>query len=247
MVNVVRNALKVLDLLMEQGPGGRPVSLSELSRETGVRKTTLRNLLKTMVECGYLAQDEERSYMLGLKTGFMARFADLDGHFLETAKSLLLKTAQLTGESLVLATHIGGKRITLLHVTGNSAVTIDPSKISGKNPYTFVTTRLILAFSPENEFQSFVEKNGPLSKFWPEADPANKRRRLFDEIRKKGSLSLRESEFGSMAYPVYSSNRTLIAAVGLYSPIARFTPSNVIRFGKSLDQLAIRLSGLKES
>lgn len=53
IVNSVKKALDILDILIFEDIDRRGISLKELSERSGIRPNTLHNILKTMKQCGY--------------------------------------------------------------------------------------------------------------------------------------------------------------------------------------------------
>ena len=53
IVNSVKKALDILDILIFEDIDRRGISLKELSERSGIRPNTLHNILKTMKQCGF--------------------------------------------------------------------------------------------------------------------------------------------------------------------------------------------------
>ena len=64
IIQSVAKAMRLLDLL---AASERPMTLAEISAQTGWPKSTVHGLLSTMREFSTVAQDNEGRYMLGIR------------------------------------------------------------------------------------------------------------------------------------------------------------------------------------
>ena len=108
-VEALRRGLAMLELLSEHGA----LSLSELAAKMGLKRTTAHNLLKTLVMCGYAANDGDGVYRLGGKIRRLAVAQLLNRISQGQAQGVLSVLSVLTeqiGETLVLAGLVNGRR-----------------------------------------------------------------------------------------------------------------------------------------
>ena len=63
-VKSIEKAMSVLELLTDRALENRPLTLSEITKETAIPQVTARNILRTLEKCGYITtkrhgKDEE--------------------------------------------------------------------------------------------------------------------------------------------------------------------------------------------
>ena len=225
MVKSVRNALKVLDYILERHVDGKDATLGEISSHIGLRNTTVRNMLKTMEECGYLSRGAGRSYALGPKCLDIKRVGSGAAKLAENARAALAALAERIGESVVLTTMISGKRKVLLRIDGGNVISVDSSKIDigGAANYSLVTNRLMLAYASPSELEKAVERNGlPKPGEWKGVESYEDLIVELRKIRALGYSEVRGENLSSVAFPLLSHDSTVIAAVGVYAPSYRY-------------------------
>jgi DNA-binding IclR family transcriptional regulator len=95
----VKSAYRALDVL--EAVAARPATLSELSRELGIPKSSLHGLVRTLTERGWITPTEGGSRLqLGLKALLIGtRFVDEDD-LVSRASTTLDRLASLTGETV---------------------------------------------------------------------------------------------------------------------------------------------------
>jgi DNA-binding IclR family transcriptional regulator len=112
-VAAVERALAILGAFTE---GDRALTLAELSRRTGLYKSTLLRLAHTLIERGFLRRLDDGSFCLGpalLKLGTLYQQSFELGNFVMPVLSRLAAT---TGESASLYVREGNKRTCLFRV-----------------------------------------------------------------------------------------------------------------------------------
>ncbi|MCK5845382.1 MAG: helix-turn-helix domain-containing protein, partial [Victivallales bacterium] len=225
MVKSISNALKVLDYLVARHIDGENASLAEISDHLGLRNTTVRNMLKTMEESGYLARGMRRSYTLGPRCLDIERVRFGGAKLADAAIHPLTSLAERIGESVVLATMTASERKVLIRVDGGNVVSVDSTKVDagGGGACSLVTNRVLLAYASSEELYLFVERYGlPRADEWSAAVSIED---LFVElrgIRGKGFAELRGEQLSSISFPVFAGANLAVAAVGVYAPSYRY-------------------------
>ena len=222
LVNSIKKALDTLDILISGDPERKGISLAELSRRTDIRPNTLHNILKTMLRCGYIAQNPDSSYAAGPKCDDMGsenKFRNFSERYL---KNVLEKLNSRTGESSVFYALRNGGKVPVLSFSGDSAITIDQSKMDSEDFFSKATGRILASFASDGELDEIIKRNGFPANTWNNIDSREKLVAAIGEIRKSGYIIIREDNgIVSIAVPVLDADDRLIGALGCYAPAFR--------------------------
>lgn len=245
MVKSVHNALKALDLIVELHLNGKSVTLGEVSTYLGLRNTTVRNMLKTMEESGYVSRGEKRSYTLGSRCFDIERARVGGKRLLEAAGGVLSALADQIGESLVLATIIGGRRNVLLRVSGGNVISVDSAKADGGGGYELVTNRVMFAYASPGELQSAIEANGlPAVGEWENVESYEDMVVELRRIRKIGYAEQCGESLCSAAFPILSENGDALASVGVYIPTFRYEDAKFEYIKNEIKEAIVKICSL---
>jgi len=129
LVPAVDRAARLLELLES---GGRPMTISELARQLGINKGTMRDLLETLRAHGLLEREESRKeYRLGPRLARlgMAALGQLD--LASVARPFLLDlAAEINGTVLLVVPH--GDRATIVDKVDGGRVAVEVSATVGR-------------------------------------------------------------------------------------------------------------------
>lgn len=243
-VESLRKGLEVLDRLVRAGEGGaRP---SELAEATGLKLTTAHNLLKTLELSGWASKEGRGRYVAGWRVGSLLRPGRLDLGPEGEAMRRVRDAARRTGEAVVLATLVGGRRTVLARAEGAGAVRVDPDAggSDGAGLWSVVTGRVLAAFCEEAELRRILEREGMPGAAW---DGLRTRERLgeaLDHVRRQGFAEARGRDVASLAAPVLGEAGDLRGALGVYLPAYRYTEPHRREILSVLQQQASRLAAL---
>ncbi len=236
LVRSVKKALDALDRVIKASVSGEEATLSDIAAELNEKLPTVRNILKTMEQCGYLARNGKR-YIPGSKCGDMRRCATRE-KFLAMVKPILEEAAAKTGESLVLTSLIHGHRELLSRHQGSNEVGVNLGIAEYKTVYSLVTTRVMLAYADQAEVESFRRVNGEPGNEWAEAEGGNLGKTL-EGLRNTGFACEKNASFCAYAVALTDSSGALLGAVGAYAPAFRITPEREQNLLDSLASVAL--------
>lgn len=98
-IQALARASAIIDVIAVTGEEG--VGLSEISRETGLNKTTAFNLIASLVTLGFLEQDgHSKRYRLGLRNLELGRMVQQRLHISHLARPLLAELCKKTNETV---------------------------------------------------------------------------------------------------------------------------------------------------
>jgi DNA-binding IclR family transcriptional regulator len=211
---------KALSLMEAFAIGESTLSLAELSRRSGMHKTTALRLARTLAMAQYMVQSDDGQWRLGPAAGWLgARYqAGFDvNNVVEPALHQLVKE---TGESASFYVREGEIRSCVARVEGPRSVRHNV-RIGERLPLNRgAPGRVILAFSGAG------------------GEP-------YESIRERGyhiSLGEREVEVASVAAPVFGLNWRLLGSMCISGPSSRLTRTRLDRHAKVVIRAANQLS-----
>lgn len=219
-VIAVTRALAILDAFKA---GESALTLGELARRTGLHKTTVLRIARTMAATRYLVQLDNGSWRLGPGAGWLgSRYQTVFGQT-ESIEPVLRELSRVTGESAAFYVREGNTRICVVRVDGPQTIRhhVRMGEILPVNRGAI--GRVLLAFSGEAG-------------------------ELYDRIRRGGyheTRGERDPQVASVAFPVFGLNHRLIGCIAVSGPIDRFTrkasAKHVLALRKAASQLSYEI------
>jgi DNA-binding IclR family transcriptional regulator len=222
-VPAVERAIRLLDTLER---GGRPMTISELARELGINKGTMRDLLETLRGRGLLERDEERKqYRLGPRLARlgMAALGQLD--LARVAHPFMVELAQQTGGAVLLLVR-DGDRATIVDKVDAGQVAVEVSATIGRRiPLAAgASGKVLLSETGEDERRGYLARLPTLTGRTVR-DPARFGTQV-EQVRRRGYATDDEEYLTGVratGAPVHDARGRLIACVlvvGLTSSLA---------------------------
>jgi DNA-binding IclR family transcriptional regulator len=218
VVKSVKKAFGALDYVMQSSRSGAGATLSDIAESLAEKQTTMRNILKTMEACAYLAR-KGKLYVPGAKTIELGR-SNSQKALIKAATPLLDQAAQKSGESFVLTSVYDGKREVISRHSGSNEVGVNTGVAENKTVYSLVTTRIFLAFASDIERAQFYKTNGFPGDEWLEASH-DKLEQALAKLKKAGFAAERSKSLCAYAFPLMDSKENLLASIGVYAPAFR--------------------------
>jgi len=211
-VAAVSRALRILGVF---GNDDLSLSLAEISRRTGLYKSTILRLTESLEAFDILVRDRDGSFRLGMELARLGALARRSARGMVEITSTLQAVVEETGESATYYIRRGDMRLALYRV--------DSSKSLRDN------------IRPGDLLPLGVGAAGRVLEIkTPAVDPNLK-------IKAIVSLGERDSEMGAIAGPVYAG-KALVGALSVSGPIARFTPENVEAMSAVIERKCQQLS-----
>ena len=248
LVPAVTRALDVLELFLESDA---PLSAPEITRRLGLPRTTVHELVTTLVARGYLAATPEQpgSYRLGVRPYQLgSRYAeqlDLAAEGQQVARSV----AETCEETVHVAILEGLDVIYVAKVDSTYAVRMVSAAGRRLPAHCTSVGKMLLASLPEKELTERLPDDRELTGMTPRSitSPPELRRHLA-EIRERGVAEEdRESnpDVHCVAAPVRDSTTRVVAALSISVPSTRWNEevSGSLRelAAKGADDLSVRL------
>jgi len=237
-VNSVKKALRVLECFTAASP---EMTLTQLSRELDMPKSTLLNLIRTLEEAGYVYRvRQSQSYRLGYKImelGYSMRSAFPVVQF---ALPLMEELQSATGEFVYLTTHIDG-HVLYLECVYPQKRTVGYS-ITGKTLPMHCTGcgKAMLSTFTDAHVNSIIDACGLERKT---LHTITDRDQLMHELaltRSRGyAVDLEEETPGvkCIAMPIRSSEGIAAGAISISGPVHSITDEKIPRYTKLLSDM----------
>jgi DNA-binding IclR family transcriptional regulator len=224
-VESLHRGLRILEIL-HNFADSEGIALMEISRQMGLNRTTVHNLLKTLVLCGYAANIGDGRYRLSGKLRRMAHEQILNRISRGQARSVLAllgALSQKVGEALVLTALLNGRRRVLARVLGNQTVRVSTELMESDTLCIWqnVTGRVLAAHANAEELTQVLAQNGLPLRNWGAMDTEEAVVEALASIRKAGYSSEIIGEVFSLAVPVIDRSGEPLAALGIFLPLFR--------------------------
>jgi DNA-binding IclR family transcriptional regulator len=226
--NAAGRLLAVLDAF---GPRNRALSLSEISRRSGLSLSTAHRLVHELVSWGALERDPNGSYSIGVRLLELAALAPRGLDLREAAFPVLDELHHRTRGNAHLGVRDG---LEVVYVEAIRACATHPTsgKIGDRWPLHATGTGLVLLAFAARELQEEVLRR-PLAKFTPLTitDPAELRRKLA-QVRQSGyAVAIGQITLPDLvvAVPVHDPFGDLAAAISIVVETTRARPQVLAR------------------
>jgi DNA-binding IclR family transcriptional regulator len=218
MIQVLDRAFDSLELL---ATGDR--SLTELAEATGVQRTTLRNILRTLEERGVVGRSENARYTLGPTISRLAETRLRGAALLPIAQRAVNRLAEETGETVSSSILKDGDRYVLANAIGWRDVTVRLKTDGAHPPYDTTTGRVMLAYLPQAELERVITRHGLPDGLWEGVTSRDELNAALQTIREAGQTERTSGETQTLAMPIFAPDGTVPAAVGIHMPASRYT------------------------
>lgn len=223
----IQRAFGVLQCFTVERPA---VSLTEITKATGLTLPTAHRIVKTLQSNQFLDQEEPTGkYTLGPA---LLRLAEIilrrHDNIASTATPHLERLRDLTTETVGLHTPLNGERICILEIVGHHAMRMATGVGHVYPLYAGAAGKAILAWLPKAEVGTILSR--PMGITGRSAvKPANLRKELA-LIKQQGyAISAGETVPGAraLAAPIFSSNG-IIGSINIAGPEQRWSESRVL-------------------
>jgi IclR family transcriptional regulator, KDG regulon repressor len=240
MIQVINRAMDILELIAKNPEQVR--SLTEIADSMHLNHATCANIIKTLVNRKYIEQvGHKKGYRLGQMSYALTNNFSYKRDLVQAAKEAMEVLTRKINENSLLAIIKDNKRILLYDVPSDQDLQVRTSL--EKNVYEAATGRLLLAYLPGKERDSFIGKYGlPAANIWPEADSREDLYAQLDKIQQEGiAVQLTNKHIIGIAVPVKKAGQ-VVASLGIFLPEFRFTGTWKKEIVSSLKSTAEQIS-----
>lgn len=156
---MVKSADRVLDLFELLARWGRPMSHTELAEQLGIPKSSLTQLLQTLVHRGYLVfAPDRRTYLLGPSLLALARQQRGARDIVALALPVLEEITRITGESSALNLLRGDETVVAATVLGPHRLVSHMREGDVAPLYATSGGKILLSFLPEGMREEYLAR-----------------------------------------------------------------------------------------
>ncbi|MGN9837089.1 IclR family transcriptional regulator [Nonomuraea sp. H19] len=228
---VVARALQILAAFT---PDRRALTLSELSRHSGLPVSTAHRLAADLVAWGALERDPAGCYHIGLRLWEIGSLAPRGLGLREAALPFLEDLSQVTRENVQLAVREGTEVVFVERIAGSKAVPV-LTRVGGRFALTATGVGLVLlAHAPADVREQVLA--GPIKRYTERTlvTPHQLRAALADTRARGYAISDRQVTMDavSVAAPIHDARGDVVAAVSLvvhHGGVAPHTLASLVR------------------
>lgn len=239
MIQVIERVFTILEELSLDGE----VSLESLAKVTGLNKGTLCNILRSLIELGYVVRSRNSHYEL------TSRLQELVNgiHFSEKEKIFLRQTveslAKTTGESGVLSIMRGDRVAVVTQAQHPRVIMLNTMEIyAALSLYHSVSGRILVSYMDPDARNGLCSRTGFPGSEWDDIGSFQELEEACSKIRQEG-ISVMENpkqEIIAFAVPVFWNS--MVMSLGLTMPISRCPSAEREKIIEQLKDHAERLS-----
>ncbi len=238
----VQATLAVLDLLAARSP----LSLSEISRELGVAKSTLHRICAVLVDRGWAVRDGDGRFSLGiraLRLGSSSSELPIVTAFKTVAAEFLTRH----DESIALAILDGFESLFVALEETSQPVRL-VTHVGSKTPaFASASGRVVLASHPPASVAAMYGGKLLVTPTGRRLNGVAELQAILAEVREQGyAENVEETADGlyAVSVPVTNDDRVTLAALTALVPVSRITPERRALIVAELRTLGIQLSEL---
>lgn len=218
MIQVIGRVFSILEELSLDGD----VSLDSLANLTGLNRGTLCNILRTLIELGYVTRIRSSHY------GLTARFRELARgmEFPENERRLLQLTveslAEATGESGVLAVLHGDRVAVAAQAQHPRVIMLNTMEIyAALSVYHSVSGRILVSALDRESRRQLCDRIGFPGSQWDGIRSLDALEKACLKIRRNGISIMKNPELGIIALAVPVNRAGYRMSLGLTMPLSR--------------------------
>ena len=215
IIQSVAKAMKLLDIL---AASSTPLTLAEISAQTGWPKSTVHGLLSTMRETSVVAQDVEGRYMLGIRLFEYGCTLSSSWTIIETAKPFIQHISYHTGEAVFLSILDRGEVITLDRADNRTGLQTSAEMGCRLPVHCTSQGKLFLAYMSEEERVDLLGRTDLCEYTRHTLTTRDALYKEFQKIREQGyAIENGEYKAGlrSVAAPIFDENGDVRYAIGI--------------------------------
>ena len=247
MIQIIDRVFKILEYISQNDKS----QLKNIAEATGLKKSTLSNILRSLTDAGALNKVEGNKYQTGPRLEEIIKPRMNRGKLIDIADDIVQMFTEEVNESALVSVLYNGDRYIIANSSASRSVTVHYNFEKRPTIYETATGRILLAFADINTRKQIISSRGLPHNKWNGIDSIKKLKEAL-AIIKRDQLEILVSEDGeaiSIAAPAFFEDGTT-AAIGCQIPAHRFTGKYKINIEKKIKFFAgrmtdaIKLSGI---
>lgn len=221
MIQVINRAFNIMEVIAQNTD--KEWGLSEIADTLGLNHGTCANILKTLMQRGYVEQaKQKKGYKLGYMAYKLTNSSEYNAKLLRIAQKPIDDLCHVINETVILSVIKNNKRVLVYEAVCDHDIQIRTS--FEQDVYRATTGRMILAHYSPKELNDFVNATGlPTPDAWPGIQSEEDLMHALDNIRKKDiEITCNSNHVVGLATPLFLNNK-ILAGLGIYLPDIRFS------------------------
>jgi DNA-binding IclR family transcriptional regulator len=242
-MKVLINTFAILDLFLRNGS---EISLDELTKLSGINKTTVSRIVSNLVDHGYLMQREKRGkYSLGFKYFDFTGYIKNQMKVRDIAIPFLMKLTRQFDESVIMAVWKGGTAVLTETFQASHPLKVVPDEGAGLALHSTSLGKSILANIGTSELEK-IYRNQTLERFTPNTitDLDDLKKHLIIVKREGVAFDDEENTFGvrSVAAELRGLGGSIVGSIGVIGPSVRMTRAQMREYVLPVKSCAMEIS-----
>ena len=215
--SVLSRAVRIIEAF---GPGDTALSVTEISRRSGLHVATASRLVEELSGFGWLQRDQDRKVRIGVRMWELASRASPTLNLREAAMPVMEDLHAIVGQHIQLGVMEGDEVLFVERLTAPGAV-INYTRVAGRLPlHASSSGLLLLAYAPAAQQERIISQ--PLDVFTEQTirTPSQLRTALA-EVRRQGYAFLAghlHPDAAGAAVPVRDPSGKVVAALAVIVP-----------------------------
>ncbi|HKO19939.1 MAG TPA: IclR family transcriptional regulator [Acidobacteriaceae bacterium] len=222
-VPVVRSTFRILEELAQS----EPLGLKEVTRNTGIAKSTVFRILNTLVQMNYVIRDADRYYRISPVLGRLVNEEASSEALRRLALPMMLDLRDEYGETVNLGVQNFDKVTYIEVVPSEFALRLQESRGASVPAHASALGKALLAFSPRSVVEKLI-RGHRLERVTP--NTITEPDELLAELRRvrAAGFAFDRGEGSALAVcigaPILNAQGSAIAAMSISGPASRFNP-----------------------
>lgn len=213
MITSVHKAALILKELSKHYP--ESVSLDELSKETGISKSTCVQMLNTLIHETLAERTKYARYALGAGCFYLTRSGKFDKKNIEICRPVLRWLRDKTGETAIISQIRSGEKYNVDCCIGSYKLKNSDDNISLDSIYSTAAGRIITAHVSFDELCDIIQRHSlPTKAQWKDFSNISELKKELEYVRSKPYIAVEKTHTVGFAAPLFSDNR-IFGSIGL--------------------------------
>jgi DNA-binding IclR family transcriptional regulator len=216
--NLIQSVERALNILETVRNAKTPIRAIDIARVVGLSSAAANNIVRTLYIRGYLEQDEQGRYMLGIQSYLLSTAADAWSDLRTAAREPMLELSRETGNLSFLGVECSGQIIAVNIAEGSGPLVVPRNQDWLDQFHCTATGKIILAAMDKDSYATF-KLFYQLHKLTEKTiTDWNVLEQEIAKVRQDGyAVCLDESVFGitSVAVPILDIGKKTVAALAV--------------------------------
>ncbi len=218
LIQSLERALDILETLEVSRESLRSIDIAEKLK---LKTNTASNIIRTLYERGYLAQDEDRRYKLGARCWHLGACADKWSRIREKSLPVMHEVSEDTGELTFLGVLENFRLLCIGMFEGNGVIRVAKEQVENDNLHCSASGKVLLAFLSDKEKETFFKKVKLVSYTQNTLSDEKSLRDEFIRIKEQGFATCQNEHsdaISAVGVPVFDKNGKVIASLAQSFP-----------------------------